>query len=97
MSRRIDEKSHIFQNFYYSTDFRDSTMSIFLSFLCIKIFTMIEKIQVITAQYTKLIGRMFLPNMTASTSTVTVQKNTKSRTEKDSCDGENDIFPQHIL
>ena len=33
-----------------------------------------EKIQVITAQYKKLSGAMFLPNMTASTSTVTIIK-----------------------
>lgn len=34
----------------YSTDFRDSTISIFFSFICINRFTTTEKIQVITPQ-----------------------------------------------
>ena len=57
---------------FYSTDFSDSTISIFFSFQCINRFTTAEKIQVITAQYKKLTGRIFLPNITASTSTVTI-------------------------
>ena len=69
-----DLLSYIIFSNRYSTDFSDSTMSIFFSFLCINTFITTEKIQVITAQYTKLSGAMFLPNMTASTSTVTMIK-----------------------
>lgn len=47
-------------------------MSIFVSFLCINQFTIMEKMQVITAQYKKLTGRISRPNITASTSTVTI-------------------------
>ena len=57
---------------FYSTDFKDSTILIFVSFLCINQFTTTEKIQVITAQYKKLTGRMSRPNITASTSTVRI-------------------------
>ena len=58
--------------FFYSTLLSDSTMSIFLSLKCITMFTNAEKPQVIRALYTKLCQLMFLPNITASTSTVTI-------------------------
>ena len=57
---------------FYSTLFKDSTMSIFFSLKCMAIFTTAENPQVNKALYTKLKGRITLPNITASTSTVVI-------------------------
>ena len=72
MPKHLTGQCSLICNSLYSTDFRDSTMSIFVSFLCINQFTIKEKMQVITAQYKKLTGRISRPNITASTSTVTI-------------------------
>ena len=56
----------------YSTLFRDSTISIFFNFWCINRFTIMENPIVSSPQYRKLTGLIFLPNITASTSTVRI-------------------------
>ncbi len=57
---------------FYSTLFKDSTISMVFSLKCITPFTTMEKILVRIPLYTKLIGLMLLPNITASTSTVVI-------------------------
>lgn len=56
----------------YSTLFSDSTISIFFNLKCITIFTKTEKPHVKRPLYKKLTGLIFLPNITASTSTVVI-------------------------
>ena len=56
----------------YSTLFNDSTILMVFSLKCITAFTTAENTLVRIPPYTKLIGFIFLPNMTASTSTVVI-------------------------
>ena len=56
----------------YSTLFSDSTILIVFSLKCITAFTTAENTLVRIPPYTKLIGFIFLPNITASTSTVVI-------------------------